>query len=204
MTTQLQPTRVRFACNSRSHALVTDKLTANAAIIWRGVPVDVEFALFVDTTIVDDKSNLSAVYFELHATPRSSAPLIQKTLTASELDMTISEANWTDGSKEHGTFSLAHADTQVDFSNSTDEKRTLFWVIHALTTDNKYITCGCGQITVEEDGAQNDLAIMGAANPTVRVTDGDLQIKNRTTGIWRNVFLEGSGAEETIKWGPVS
>lgn len=203
MTTQLQPTRLRFACNSRSHSLVTDKLTSNAAIIWRGVPVDVEFALFVDTTIVDDKTNLSAVYFEIHATPRSSAPLIQKTIAAADLDMTISEANWNDGSKEHGTFALAHADTQVDFANATDEKRTLFWVIHALTTDGKYITCGCGQITVEEDGAQNDLAILGASNATVRVTDGDLQIKNRTTGIWRNVFLEGSGAEETIKWGPV-
>ena len=93
MTTALQPTRLRFACNSRSHSLVTDKLTGAAAIIWRGVPVDVEFALFVDTTLVDDKSNLSAVYFEIHATPRSTAPLIQKTLVPGDLDMTISEAN---------------------------------------------------------------------------------------------------------------
>lgn len=204
MTTQLQPTRLRFACNSRSHNLVVDKLTSNAAIIWRGVPVDVEFALFVDSTIVDDKSNLTAVYFELHANPRSTAPLVQKTLTAAELDMTISEANWNDGSKEHGTFALAHADTQVDFTGATDEKRNLFWVIHALTTDGKYITCGCGQITIEEDGAQNDLAILGASNPTVMVVDGDLRIKNRTTGEWRNLLLEGSGEEETIKWGPVS
>lgn len=203
MTTQLKPTRLRFACNSRSHNLVTDKLTGSAAIIWRGVPVDVEFALFVDTTLVDDKANLSAVYFELHATPRSTAPLVQKTLTAADLDMTISEANWTDGTKQHGTFALAHADTQVDFTGATDEKRTLFWVIHAITTEGKYITCAAGQITIEEDGAQNDLAILGAANPTIRVVDGDLQIKNRTTGVWRNVFLEGAGDEETLKWGPV-
>jgi hypothetical protein len=203
MTTALQPTRLRFACNSRSHSLVTDKLTGAAAIIWRGVPVDVEFVLYVDTALVDDKSNLSAVYFELHATPRSSAPLVQKTLVPGDLDMTISEANWLDGTKEHGTFALAHADTQVDFATASDEKRNLFWVIHALTTDNKYITCGCGQITIEEDGAQNDLAVLGASNPTVAVVDGDLRIKNRTTGEWRNIWIEGAGDEETLKWGPV-
>lgn len=204
MTTQLLPTRLRFACNSRSHNLVVDKLTSAAAIIWRGVPVDVEFALFVDSTLVDDKSNLSKVYFELHATPRSSAPLIQKELDVSDLDVTISAEEWNNNTDQHGTFELAHADTQVDFSNATDEKRTLFWVIHALTTDGKYITCGCGQITIEEDGAQNDLAILGSSNPTARVVDGDLQIQNKTTGVWRVLFLEGSGAEETIKWGPVS
>lgn len=200
MTTALQPTRLRFACNSRSHSLVVDKLTNAAAIIWRGVPVDVEFCLFVDTALVDDKSNLSAVYFELHATPRSSAPLVQKTLVPGDLDMTISEANWNDGTKEHGTFALTHADTQVDFTDASDEKRNLFWVIHALTTDNKYITCGCGQITIEEDGAQNDLAILGASNPTAGMQDGDLWIKDRVTGDRYQVWFENG----ELKWGPLS
>jgi hypothetical protein len=203
MSTQLQPKRLRFACDSRSHSLVVDKLTGQAAIVWRGVPVSVEFALFVDSTIVDDKSNLTAVYFELHS-PRTSLPLVQKTILAADLDVTISEANWNDGTKEHGTFELTPDDTQVDMASATDDKRVLSWVIHAVTTDGDYITCGVGQITIEEDGAHNDVGILGASNPTARVIDGDLQIKNRTTGVWRNVILDGSGDDEHLTWGPIS
>lgn len=198
MTTALRPHRIRLACNQDTHTGLVDALTASTALIWRGTAVNVEIGLFVGSTIIDSKSNIASLYFEIHATPRSSAPLVQKTVVGSTLDVTVSGANWTDGTKQNVTIALTSADTQFDLADSTDETRTFWMVVHVVDTSGNKITCGGGQIKVEEDGAQNDLAVVPMSNPAFRISDGELQLYNPDSGTWHTVSIRGSAGQETL------
>lgn len=190
MTTALRPCRVRFACNVDSHDPVSDKLTGKAAITWRGVPVRVEFVLYVGANLVDSKTDISKVYFQIHSN-RSLGALWVKEIAGSTLDVTVSEAEWLAGTDQHGTFELDETDMQMDLVAATDNKRTFYWVLHVVMTDGTPITVGTGQWTVEEDGAGNQLPVTPGTNWNLRQspTTGLVQVQSPRTALWHNLQL---------------
>lgn len=198
MTTSLRAHRIRLACNQDSHVSMQDALTTQVPLIWRGTSVNVEIGLFVGTTIIDTKSNIANLYLEIHATPRSTAPLVQKSIAGSALDVTVTSQQWTAGTHQNTTITLASADTQFDLAGASDEKRTFWMVIHIVDTSGNKITCGGGQITVEEDGAQNDLAVVPQTVPAFRISDGNLELYNPDTATWHAVYVKGAAGQERL------
>jgi len=194
MTVQLKPCQVRFACDPESHAAVIDQITNAAALTWRGVPVSVQFALSIDGTLITDATNIANVYFQIH-TARNLGPLFVKSMAASTLDLTLTDATWKDGSKQHGTFSLTGVDTQIDLTGIPEFKRTLWWVLHVVMSDGTPITCGTGQWTIEEDGAGNMLPIVPGANWNIRQsqTSGLAQLQSPRTALWHSIGLSDPG-----------
>lgn len=194
MTTALRPCRVRLSCNVDSHAAVVDALTTNAAITWRGVPVNVEFVIRVGSTLISSITGtygtIDKVYFDLCA-KRSTAPIFSKELAASTLVFTVTDATWLDGTAQHGTFALTAADMQVDMTGVTDNKRILYWVLHVVMVGGTPITVGTGQWTIEEDGAGNGLAVNPGENWNYRAspTTGLAQIRSARTGLWHSLDL---------------
>lgn len=195
MTQALTARRLRFKFDSQDNTPATDVLTGLQAIVWRGTAVSIEVGLFRTSSVaIDDVSNITTLYLEIHASPRSSSPLVQVTATPA----TLSSANWTAGTHQSATFTLTAAQTQFDMASSSDEKRTFWLVVHAVLTGGTRITCGGAQLTVEEDGAQNDLAVVPLTNPSFRISDGELQIWNPDQSKWHTVYVRGGAGQEQL------
>lgn len=202
MTVQLTPHVIRLACVKDVHTPANDLLTAQAPVIWRGTDVFVQLGFFIGAAIIDTKSNISKIYLELHS-PRSSPPLVQKEINGSDLDVTVTEAHWTDKSQQNLTVQLTSADTQQALNDSTDDKRDFWLVVHAVDTSGKLITWGVANLTIEEDGAQNDLAVVPMASPAFRILNGELQLYNPDQPLtpWHSIYVRGTAGQEQIVYG---
>lgn len=205
MTIALRPCRVRLSCNVDSHAAVVDALTTQAAITWRGVPVNVEFVIRVGTALItsitDTYGTIDKVYFSLLSN-RSLAPLWTKELAASALAFTVTDATWLDGTAQHGTFALTAADMQVDMTAANNGQRVMFWVLHVvMASTGTPITVGTGQWTIEEDGAGNGLAVNPGENWNHRAspTTGLDQMRSSRTGYWHSLDLFDPGDGKPIQ-----
>jgi hypothetical protein len=169
--------------------------------------VQVEVGLFNNAALQTDISNIASLHLEIYSSSRSGGPLVTKTILAGALVGTLSAEQWTTGAadKYHALFLLDYADTQLPLSgDSTLQQKQTFWmVIHAVTTDGapRRITWGGCNLEVEEDGAQNDLAVVPMAAPTFRISNGDFQLYNKTTGKFHTVWFEGAEGIEQLKHG---
>jgi hypothetical protein len=199
--------RIRLAPDVKSHALATDIISGGAPLIWRGTSLQVEVGLLFNGVLQTDISNIASLYLEIHSGNRTGGPLLQKILLAAALHGTVTAEEWATGAadKYHALFELNYADTQLPMdSDSTLQQKRIFWlVIHAVTTDAtpRRITWGGCNLEVEEDAAQNDLAVVPMSAPSFRTANGDLQIYNKTTGKFHAIWFEGEEGAETIKYG---
>lgn len=200
--------RLRIAPDVKKHDPVTDLVTGATPLIWRGTSLQVEVALFYDGALKTDIGNIANLYLGIYNSSRVGGPLIQKSLAAADLHGTLTANDWTAGTEDkyHALFEFAYAETQLPMDgNGTLQNKQTFWlVIHAVTTDvsPRRITWGGCNLEVEEDAAQNDLAVVPMAAPTFRISNGDLQLYNKTTNRFRAVWFEGPDGSETLKWGP--
>lgn len=200
----LERQRIRLQTDPTSHTAAKEKLTNALPKIWRGNDVQVEVGIFKDaSTFVTDVSNIDALVLEIHDNNnRQGAPLYQDTLATVDL-VTITEANWTNGSAEHAVFEIAAADTNFALGDATQNTKQFWLVIHAELTTGEMVTLIATTLEVEEDAAQNGLPVVGSSNPGFRVTsDGRLQIKNTTTGKWHEIGLTGAATAPQIVFGP--
>lgn len=196
MSLSLSAQRVRIACDPLSHDGLTCRLQGSTPKVWRGTDVDIEVGLYWDGAFVDTLTGITSLHLDiLPGSDRDGAPLLQA--ADASLD-TISEVEWTGNtaSKFHGKFSLTRAQTQFDMTDAADNVLSLWMVVHALMATGAYITVGAGQLLVEEDGAQNGLAVVTSPSPAARLVDGELQLLNADTGTWHTVVVRGQpGAE---------
>jgi len=199
--------RIRIAPDIKTHASFTDIITSAQPIIWRGTDVQIEVGLFNGGALLTDISDIASLYLEIHDSTRSGPPLVQKTILAANLTTNLTAEDWAGGTdaKTHALFTLAYLETQFSMAGfaTTQQKQTFWLVIHAVTKDSpaRRITWGGCEIQVEEDGAQNDLAVVPLSAPTFRISSGDLQLYNKTTGKYQPIWFEGPDGQEQLKWG---
>lgn len=201
MTTPLTPTIIRTAFVKDSHQPVLDIIPPTPAtpLIWRGTTVIWQIGLFVGTALVDDKSTIAQLYLEIHD-PRSSHPLLQKEVLAADIDVTVTAETWVNKTKQHASIELTAEETQFDVAAGSNDTKALWFVCHVVTTNGKKITCGGGQINVEEDGAQNGLAVVPQSDPSFRIKGGDVQLWNPTQSKFQGFHPEGAPGQEHIVW----
>ena len=192
MTLALERYRIRLACNGLSHSPIQCTIQESAPSTWRGTHWQIEIALYWGATLIDDVSNLTSVHLDI--TPnsdRDATPLIQKSVLLAaftKADLTAEE--WVAGAAAncHAIFELTAAETQFDMSDASQQKITLWAAIHGVTSAGKYVPYGGTTIEVEEDGAQNGLAVAGGT-AAVRVSDGELQLYDTGLAQWRTVMI---------------
>jgi hypothetical protein len=179
-----------------------NKLTTAKPIMWRGADVNIELGLFIGSAMIDVVAPLSMLYLDILAT-RSGAPILQKSVAAAGIVATPTVETWNAGSAQNLTIPLTAAETQFDLSGvaAVENTRDFWLVVHALTTGGKKITWGVANITVEEDGAQNDLAVVPMSNPNFRIKNGELQLWNPTQSKWHTFYPTGAAGQETTAWG---
>ena len=199
--------RLRVAPDIKLHTVVTDIVAASTPIIWRGTDVQIEVGLFFNAVLQTDISNIASLHLEIYDGARTGNALVTKTILKAALVGTLTANDWAGGTadKYHALFELTYLDTQLpmDGSGTTQQKKTFWAVIHAVTTDAtaRRLTWGGFNLEVEEDAAQNDVSVVGAAAPTFRVLNGDIQLWNKTTNQFHPIWLEGAAGQEQIKWG---
>lgn len=199
--------RLRIAPDIKIHTAATDLVAGTTPLIWRGTDVQVEVGLFYNGALQTDISNIASLHLQIFDGSRTGNALVTKTILAAGLSGSLSANDWATGAadKAHAVFALAYADTQLpmDGSGTTQQKKTFWMVIHAVTSDGspRRMTWGGCNLEVEEDAAQNDLDVVPLAAPTFRITNGDFQLYNKTTGKFHPVWFEGADGQEMIKYG---
>ncbi len=167
MSTQLHRQGIRLRADERSRQPLLDAYTNATPQGWARAATQFEVALASGGSLVD-VSNLSSV--TLAGAPyddRGGACAFFRTLAGADLNNTLTEAAWADGSAQHAlfTFSNAEMNLPLDGADAAD-----FWlVITALTQAGDGIVCGTGRFTVRDDGAFTD-APLPPANPGAGIT----------------------------------
>jgi hypothetical protein len=192
--------RVRVSCDSRSHAGLVCRLQGSAPYIWRGTDIYVEVGLYVAGAFRTDITDLASLTLEiLPIDDRAGNPLVTETILAASFGTCGTEADWTANAadKYHARFLLSSVDTQFDMTDASENVAQFWMVIHAVSTSGERITYGAGILMVEEDGAQNGLAVV-SSNPAARIQDGELQLWNPDASTWHTVYVRGAAGAETI------
>jgi hypothetical protein len=198
--------RVRLAFDMLDHDEALCAIRAATARVWRGCDLQVEVGLFFDGTIIDSFTNLATLYLDIVPyDDRDGAALVSKSLVVGDLDV-ISGADWTGGTaaKCNALFEFTKEDMQLDMTGATENRRSFWLVCYAVTTDTptRYITYGAAQLIVEEDGAQNGIAVTSPlpASWRIKETAGELylQIYNPTSGKWHTITCTGADGAQVL------
>lgn len=201
MTLALGRQRIRVSVDPYNHDGLTCLLQNTVPKLWRGTEAYIEVGMYFDGTFVDTVTGITSLHLDiLSGTDRDGSPILQ----ASDASIdTISEVEWVanTAAKYHARFALTATNTQFDMTAAVDNVLSLWMVIHALMADGSYITLGAGQLLVEEDGAQNGLAVV-APSPAYRINDGELQLWNPDQSKWHTLYVKGAAGAEHLAIGP--
>ena len=151
MSLQLVRQGIRLRADERRRGPLLDMFTNATPQGWVMAATQFEVALARGGMLVD-VSNLSSVTIE--ASPdanRDGARVLSRTLPASALDPSLTEATWADGSKQHALFAFSSAEMNVALGGA---ERAEFWLaVTALTLAGDPLVCGSGRLTLVDDGA---------------------------------------------------
>lgn len=200
MSTTLTRKRMRFALVAHSHERMKCLLTNNPPKLWRGVDLQIETALFIDSNLVDDLTSVAQVVCEVHTTDRDDDALLQKTVSSFTA---CTAQNWTTKAADqyHALFEFTAAETQVDMTGAQSNSRTFWLVFHAVTDTGLRVTLGSADLVVEEDGAQNGMDVVGTTiEHRFSPTTGLLQLFNPDTGKWHSIQPRGAAGAVITAW----
>jgi hypothetical protein len=133
--TAIAANTIRLACDYTAVDDMVDANTNRTPVGWRSLPLNVQFALFAGTTIVDSLANVESVTLRVKDadTPEGMAYL-SETLAAASLTACTSEA-WTAGTGQHGIIPLSAEDMALPAAR--------YWAaLYALLTDGTEIKVG--------------------------------------------------------------
>jgi len=191
---QLTKYRIRLPLKVLSHEPVRCVLQGTTPLIWRGVSVDIECAIFFGDDFVTDIGNVVSITLQIHEqNARSSSPLIQKTIEAVDLNTTLTEEDWNGNEPDdcHVKFELDNDDTHFDMTGHSQWTRSFWLVVHATLDDGSYITLGSTLLKVEEDATQEGLSVLGVSAGNFRVKAGGwLQLKDSETGKFTTIYTK--------------
>ena len=201
MTIAISAQRLRFACVKDSHTPMLDLVTNGPAKIWRGTDITIELGLFVGAALIDTVAPIATLYLEIHR-PRGSYPLVQKSVAGASIVTTVTQETWTNSSAQNASINLTAAETQFDLGDNIQGTAEFWLVVHIVDTTGKKITWSVANLTVEEDGAQNDMAVVPMSNQDFRIKNGNLQLWNPVQDKWHTFYPTGPSGQETTAWGP--
>jgi hypothetical protein len=199
--TQLGTYRLRFALDLYEHEAATDLITNASAALKRGVPCDIEIALYTNNTFVDDLSNINSITLQVFRDSARQGPAyIEKTVNSGEFG-SPTEEQWQAGGAAycHAKFELDADDTNLDMSDALSFTRLYWFTWYATLTDGTTPTIAGTIVTVYLNGAPSD-SVIGSSQNNYRITTGNkLQLLNADTGEYHDIYVVGgAGAEQIV------
>lgn len=190
---------IRLKLDPTSSDDLVDAFTGASPIALRGLPLDVQFALYWHDTIADALSNISSITLLVKDkdTPEALS-YISETLAAASLAACTAE-QWTSGIGQHGTIEVSGADL--------DLPAAIYWTsVNALLTNGDTVRLAKGSLDLRVSGvagadgaafltaAQGDARYMqlNLAGATFRASaDGKhLYLWSQQHNAWREFFLD--------------
>jgi hypothetical protein len=158
---QISSERIRFLLDQQSDSPAIDAITGNIARAARGNDTRIEVGLSVtidDVQTILDISNIDYLTFTLkdENDREGASPIPQR--SQSTMDLSLDQASWDDGSKQHAVFEYTAEEMRVELGNA-NEKR-FFWSVRVRTVDGKEYTAGVGFLILYKDG-------VGGVTPSV-------------------------------------
>ena len=151
MPLQLVRQRLRLRADERSRLPLLDNYTNATPKGWVRAATQFEVALASGGGLVD-VGNLSSVTLE--ASPyndRTGPRAFAQTLAGGALDNTLTEATWTDGTRQHALFAFSGSEMNLPLQGAP---RADYWLVaSAVTASGDTLVCGAGKLTMVEDGA---------------------------------------------------
>ena len=167
MPLQLVRQRLRLRADERSRLPLLDQYTHATPRGWTRAATQFEIALASGGSLVD-VGNLSSVTLEASPSNDRKGPrAFSKTLAGSALDNALTEATWTDGTRQHAAFVFNGTEMNLPLDGATHAD--LWLVVSAVTNAGDPLVCGTGRLTMMEDGAFAD-AGTAPPNPAVFLT----------------------------------
>lgn len=178
--------RMRFACNALNHDPMPCIIQQRAPQTWRGTDWQIEVGLFWGAALVEDVSSIAELHLDIQPDEmRNGGSTIHKVVLAAAIKQNLTLGDWTGGAvaNAHAKFTLTRAETQFDMSNATNHRKSFSMVVHAVMTDGGFLTYGRTVNEVEEDGAQNGLAVLSPGAYSFQIQNSDFPTHVHTVRI---------------------
>lgn len=179
-----------------------DASTGETPAFWRGEDLVFRIGIFDSRGFPIDLSNLDFLEVDIFPLPvparqpttnigyapygfnpyptRPPAPLLTVTLTADDIEATITRAGWVEGIEQNGLAAFSWVDT-LSLNLGGFPSRQFGFVVHGLTAAKRKITYGGGPVTVYETGEQgiylpNHVAPVVVPEATIFLVEENRQI----------------------------
>lgn len=191
--------RVRLPLDPFSPDGVNDALTSKKPMTWRGKDTQIECGFFVNGVFCDAvKDKYTALTIRL-LKDLDTAPVIEKTATLPTADITL--ADWTAGTeaKTHATFALTDTEMDLVVDDSQENRQTFYIVVYGTCATSTYnIVLGLARLDVVKAGPDLTPDI---PTQVCKLRNGSIYLKNRTTGAWHELIMDGAAGQEHIRLG---
>lgn len=200
---QILRERIRLLCDQQNDGLETDVITGSTARAARGNDMQFEFGFGVtiqDVFALFDVSNFETVTLTVKdAADRGGVTLMQKSVGADELDLTLTPEQWDAGTHQHCVITFDAAETALELGQATE--KTFYWSVRATTSTGTTVTLGDGELVLYSDGVAGEAVVtapLGSSLIPAGTTysgAGAYVLNGLTIGQWYS--WEDGGANDT-------
>lgn len=152
MTTIYTRKRIRLKVQTSSSNALIDGLTGSAPYFWRGDDVQFELGLFFGDTLLDVSQYATITLDVKTSANKTGAALMSKTITTENVDNTLTNETWLDGTQQHIVLSFSNTETALNLGGS--DGVSYWFVVYGTTNDSptRKVVLGAGMVTCMEGG----------------------------------------------------
>lgn len=148
MSTVLPRKRIRLKCDASKETTfkVKDIVTNATPELWRGNDVQFELGIF-HNDVLKDVSNIATLSVVIRKDSVSGELLASKTISAGELDNSLNDTTWADGSKQHVLVAFTGEELNIAAGNH--------WLAIGFVTNDspgRALTIAVTTLKIAEDG----------------------------------------------------
>lgn len=148
--------RIRIAIDPQDEDGVVDLVTEARPRAWRGMDLQFEFGFFFDGQWVTPSNFDSVIVYVKAGDDRGGATLMQKEISAADLDVDLEEEDWNAGTLAHCIVPFTGEETALDLKG--EDEREFFMFIYAISNDAtpRRIPLGQATFVIEDAGLPVD------------------------------------------------
>lgn len=191
--------RVRLPLDPFKPDGVSDSITASAPMTWRGKDTSIECGFFVNGVfcdVVKDKyTSLTIRVFK----DLDSAPVIEKTGTLPAAEISLVEWDSKAADKTHVSFVLTNSDLDLVVDDSAQNRQSFYVIVYATAVTTSYqVVLGLAKMDIMKSGPDLTPDI---PTQNCKLRNGGIFLKNRTTGNWHELIVDGAAGAERMRLG---
>ena len=147
---------IRLLADTTSEEQIIDVRTSKSPWAWNGTDLAIHLGIAQGDN-VSDLSEVESLTAELKEKDNlQGLAILSKTILAAELDLTVTNETWADGTKQHAVIEFAADDINLRFSG---KEQTYWLVFSVITAAGKKITIGHTILKLKEDGTPSGSSI---------------------------------------------